>query len=96
MTEQTIAESVNTARKYVYADSVAKQVKIETSFPKGIKYSEPNGKEYSRNKFWIIISNETDNAVELIFDFPEDSFEIPSIPDKFFKPGGLKYCSIQI
>jgi hypothetical protein len=78
-------ETVNSVRKYEYVDSMGKRLIIQNSFPRGIKYTDPNGKEYSKLLFWTRITNETENPLELKIDFPEDSYEVPSLPGRYFK-----------
>lgn len=72
--------------KYVYADSDGNQIIIVNSLPKGgLKYSAPNGIEYVYAVFWTRITNETENPFELTMDFSEESYQLPSSPDRFFK-----------
>jgi hypothetical protein len=71
--------------KYEYTDSIGKRLIIQNSYPRGIKYTDPNGKEYSKFIFWTRIINETDNPLELKIDFPVYSYEVPSLPGKYFK-----------
>lgn len=72
--------------KYEYTDSVGKSLIIQNSFPKGgTKYTDSNGEKYVYAVFWTRISNETDNPLELKIDFPVNSYEIPSLPNKYFK-----------
>jgi hypothetical protein len=83
--ETSDIETVNSVRKCEYIDSMGKRLIIQNSFPRGIKYTDPNGKEYSKLLFWTRISNETENPLELKIDFPEDSYEVPSLPGRYFK-----------
>ncbi len=83
--ETDVLETVNSARKYMYVDSMGKCLIIQNSFPRGIKYTDPNGKEYSKLLFWTRITNETEKPLELKIDFPEDSYEVPSLPGRHFK-----------
>jgi hypothetical protein len=79
-------ETVNSVRKYEYADSMGKRLIIHNSFPKsGGSYTDPNGKKYVYAVFWTRITNETINPIELTIDFPLDSFEIPSSSDNYMK-----------
>ena len=72
--------------KYEYTDSIGKRLIIQNSFPKGgIKYTDSNGEVYVYAVFWTRIINETDNPLELKIDFPVDSYEVPSLPGKYFK-----------
>ena len=72
--------------KYEYTDSIGKSLIIQNSFPKGgMKYTDPNGEVYNYVVFWTRIINETDNSLELKINFPVDSYEVPSLPGKYFK-----------
>lgn len=75
----------NIHTKYEYTDSIGKRLIIQNSFPKGETYTDPNGKEYFKVIFWTRIINETNNPLELKIDFPVDSYEVPSLPGKYFK-----------
>jgi hypothetical protein len=75
----------NIHTKYEYADSIGKSLIIQNGFPKGETYTDPNGKEYFKVIFWTRIINETDKPLELKIDFPVDSYEVPSLPGKYFK-----------
>jgi hypothetical protein len=79
-------ETVNSVRKYEYADSMGKRLIIHNSFPKsGGSYTDPKGKKYVYAVFWTRITNETINPIELTIDFPLDSFEITSSSDNYMK-----------
>ena len=78
-------ETVNTVRKYEYADSMGKSLIIENSFSRGGLYIDPNGEEYFRIMFWTRIINETEKPLELNIDLPEHSYEVPTLPGKYFK-----------
>ncbi len=85
-TPETVeTESVNSVRKYEYADSMGKHLIIENDGPRGEGYTDPTGKEYFKTIFWTRITNETDNPLELKIDFPEDLYELPSSPGRYFK-----------
>lgn len=72
--------------KYEYTDSIGKRLIIQNSFPKGgIKYTDSNGEVYVYAVFWTRIINETDNPLELKIDFPVNSYEVPSLPGKYYK-----------
>jgi hypothetical protein len=72
--------------KYEYIDSIGKRLIIQNGFPRGgIKYTDPNGEVYMYAIFWTRIINETDNPLELRIDFPVDSYEVPSLPGKYYK-----------
>jgi len=79
-------ETINSVRKYAYADPMGKHLIIHNSGPKGgIKYTDPNGETYGYVVFWTQITNETINPVELKIDFPLDSFEFPSSSGRYIK-----------
>lgn len=72
--------------KYEYNDSKGAKLTIQNSFPKGgMKYKDLNGNEFVYAVFWTKIMNETDNPLEVKIDFPIDSYEIPSLPGKYYK-----------
>ena len=72
--------------KYEYTDSIGMSLIIENGFPRGgTKYTDPNGEVYVWAVFWTRIINETDNPLELKIGFPVDSYEVPSLPGKYFK-----------
>ena len=72
--------------KYEYTDSIGKRLIIQNGLPRGgIKYTDPNGEVYMYAIFWTRIINETDNPLELKIDFPVDSYEVPSLPGKYYK-----------
>jgi len=79
-------ETYNSVRKYEYADSMGKRLIIENGFPKGgMKYIDPNGDSYNYIVFWTRIINETGNILELNMNVPVDSYEVPSLPGKYYK-----------
>ena len=79
-------ETINSVRKYEYADSMGKRLIIENGFPKGgMKYIDPNGDSYNYIVFWTRIINETDNTLELKMNVPVDSYQVPSLPGKYYK-----------
>jgi len=72
--------------KYEYTDSIGKRLIILNGFPRGgSRYTDPNGEVYGYAVFWTRIINETDNTLELKIDFPLDSYEVPTLPGKYFK-----------
>jgi len=72
--------------KYEYNDSKGASLIIQNSFPRGgMKYAGPNNEVYNYAVFWTRIINETDNILELKMDFPINSYEVPSLPGKYFK-----------
>ena len=71
---------------YEYTDSKGKSLIVQNSLPKGgIKYTDPKGIQYIYAVFWTRIINETDDSIELKIKFPIDSYEIPSLPGKYYK-----------
>lgn len=85
--------------KYGYKDSKGASLIIENSLPKGgLKYI--NGKEYVYVVFWTRINNQTANPLELKMNFPVDSYEIPALPDQYFKillpPNEMTYEKIPL
>lgn len=79
-------ETINSIRNYKYADPSGNLLTIYNSGPKGgIKYTDPNGKEYSYVGFWTQITNETAEPVEFKINFPLDSFEFPSSSGRYMK-----------
>ena len=71
--------------KYEYTDSNGERLIIQNGFPRGgSQYTDPNGEVYGYAVFWTRIINETNNPLELKVDFP-DSYEVPSLPGKYFK-----------
>ena len=83
--ETVHTETVNSQKKYEYADSMGKRLIIENGGPKGITYADPNGKKYFKTIFWTRIINETDNSLEFKIDFPAASYELASSPGSYFK-----------
>jgi hypothetical protein len=76
----------NIHTKYEYTDSIGKRLVIQNSVSwGGIKYTDLNGEIYTYAIFWTRIINETDNPLQLKIDFPVDSYEVPSLPGKYFK-----------
>jgi hypothetical protein len=76
----------NIYTKYEYADSSGKRLIIQNSFPRGgMKYTDPKGEVYNYVVFFTRIINETDNPLELKIDFPVDTYEVPSLPGKYYK-----------
>ena len=72
--------------KYKYIDSEGGSLTIQNSLPKGgMKYTDVNGEVYNYAVFWTRIINETDNSLELKINFPLDSYEVPSLPGKYYK-----------
>lgn len=82
--EKTSDKNVYT--KYKYTNSEGVSLTIENSLPKGgMKYNGLKGEIYSYVVFWTRIRNETKNSLELNIDFPLNSFEVPSLPGKYYE-----------
>ena len=76
----------NVHTTYEYIDSIGKRLIIQNSVSwGGLKYTDPNGEVYVYAMFWTRIINETDNPMELKIHFPVDSYEVPSLPGKYYK-----------
>lgn len=76
----------NIYTKQKYTDSKGGSVTVQNSLPKGgLKYTDTNGDIYSYVVFWTRIINETDKSLELKINFPLDSYEVPSLPNKYYK-----------
>ena len=72
--------------KYEYTDSIGKRLIIQNGYPRGgNRYTDPGGEVYGYAVFWTRVINETNDPVELKIDFPLDSYEVPSLPGKYFK-----------
>ncbi|MBK9221807.1 MAG: hypothetical protein IPO16_06745 [Saprospiraceae bacterium] len=72
--------------KYEYTDSIGMNLIIQNSLPRGgLKYTDPNGKEYVYAIFWTRIINETVNPFEFTINFLKDSYELPSSPGRYFR-----------
>jgi hypothetical protein len=72
--------------EYKYIDSDGKNITIQNGFPRGgVKYTDKNGDNYNYAVFWTKIINETDNPLELKMDFPLDSYDVPSLPGKYYE-----------
>jgi hypothetical protein len=85
-TDTIDTETINSLRNYEYADPAGNRLIIYNSSPKGgIKYTDPNGKEYSYVSFWTQIINKTVDPIEFKIDFPLDSFEFPSSSGRYLK-----------
>lgn len=78
-------ETVNSIRKYEYADSKGNHLIIQNSLPKGDNYIAPNGKQYFRVIFWTRVINETDNTLEYKIGFPADFYEVSELPGNRYK-----------
>ena len=85
-TRPDVSNQKNVDTRYVYSDPIGHNLIIENSYPKGgLKYTDSKGKKYVYAVFWTRITNETNNPFELTMEFTEDSYELPSTPNRFFK-----------
>jgi len=66
-----------------YTDSTGIAVIIQNSFPEGIGYTDPTGKNFGGRIFWTRVINETSTPLELTINFPADSFAM--LPDSYLK-----------
>ena len=82
--EKTSDKNVYT--KYKYTNSEGGSITIENSLPKGgLKYTDVKGEIYNYVVFWTRIMNQTDNTLELNINFPLNSYEVPSLPGKYYE-----------
>ena len=82
--EKTSDKNVYT--KYKYTNSEGGSITIENSLPKGgMKYTDVKGEIYNYVVFWTRIMNQTDNTLELNINFPLNSYEVPSLPGKYYE-----------
>ena len=83
-TEKTSDKNVYT--KYKYTNSDNGSIIVENSLPKGgMKYTDVKGEIYNYVVFWTRIINETDKTLELNIKFPLNSYEVPSLPGKYYE-----------
>ena len=76
----------NIYSKYEYTNSEGGSITIENSLPKGgMKYTDVKGEIYNYVVFWTRIMNQTDNTLELNINFPLNSYEVPSLPGKYYE-----------
>lgn len=78
-------ETIHSLRRYIYVNGSGKRVVFQNSLPKGIGYTAPDGKRYSRLLFWTRIINETADSLELKAEFPAEGYEVPAMPGKRFR-----------
>ena len=72
--------------KYDYVDSQGGNIIILNSLPKGgTKYTDPDGVEYYYAVFFTRIINKTDSPIKFKITFSVDSYELPSLPGRYFK-----------
>jgi hypothetical protein len=71
--------------QYAYTDSNGKSLIIQNGFPRGGPFTDPNGTEYFKMIFWTRFINETDHPLEFQIGFPVDSYEVPSMPGKYYR-----------
>ena len=82
--EKTSDKNVYT--KYKYTNSEGGSITIENSLPKGgLKYTDVKGEIYNYVVFWTRIMNQTDNTLELNINFPLNSYDVPSLPGKYYE-----------
>ncbi|MEP6727600.1 MAG: hypothetical protein ABJC98_17395 [Bacteroidota bacterium] len=85
-TKNVVTSSASIETKYEYTDAMGKLIIIQNSLPRGgTKYTDPDGDVYNYVVFFTQIINETGNPLELKIDFPVNSYEVPSLPGKYFK-----------
>jgi hypothetical protein len=73
-------------RNDVYTDSAGGRLIIQNGLPKGgMKYTDSTGEVYVYAVFWTRLTNETGSPLELKIDFPVNSYEVPTLPGKYFK-----------
>ncbi|MEO5594319.1 MAG: hypothetical protein ABIR15_08750 [Chitinophagaceae bacterium] len=85
-TKNVVTSSASIETKYEYTDPMGKLLIIQNSLPRGgTKYTDPDGDVYNYVVFFTQIINETGNPLELKIDFPVNSYEVPSLPGKYFK-----------
>lgn len=71
--------------EYRYADSTELVVIIQNSLRKGGKYTDPAGKDFFSAIYWYRVINETATPLELIINFPADSFATLRSTDSYLK-----------
>lgn len=71
--------------EFIYTDSIGKDIVIQNSFPKGGDYHDATGRYSGCRIFWTRIINETTSPIDLLMDFPAESFAIYNVPDAYFK-----------
>lgn len=83
---KNVQNDKNIYTKYEYADSKGGSLIIQNGLPRGgVKYTDANGDDYNYAVYWTQITNQTDNPLELKIDVPKDSYEVPSLPGKYYK-----------
>ena len=81
-----ISKQNNVDTKYEYTNTNGNLVIIENSFPRGGQvYTHPDGERYIYAVFWTRITNKTSDSLELKMEFLEESYQLPSSPDRIFK-----------
>lgn len=72
--------------KFEYFNVNDKKIIIQNGFPRGgMKYTDAKGEDYNYAVFWTQIINETDDSLELNLEMTSDSFEVPSLPNKYYE-----------
>ena len=76
----------NVYTTYKYLNSEGGSITIENSLPKGgMKYTNINGEIFNYVIFWTRITNQTENTLELNINFPLNSYEVASLPGKYYE-----------
>lgn len=60
-------------------------ITIQNSFPKGDRYTDPNGKAIGYAVFWTRVMNETASPLDLSINFPADTLAISGEPVSYVK-----------
>lgn len=72
--------------QFEYLDHNNKRTIIQNGLPKGgMKYTDSKGDVYNYAVFWTHIINDTDESLDLNLNIPFNSFEVPSLPGKYYK-----------
>lgn len=73
-------------RDWVDTDSAGASLIIQNGFPRGwTKYTDRDGRVYSCVIFFTRLINESDRSLDLNIDFPLNSYEVPSLPGKYYE-----------
>lgn len=83
--DTVIVETVNSVRRYTYADAMGKRVIFTNSLPRGTAYTAADGKNYFRWIFWSGITNETEKPLEIDMNFPAAFYEVPGATGSRYK-----------
>lgn len=74
---------LDTACSYSNAEGLA--VTIQNGKPRGEAYFDPSGRELFRVIFWYRVINEGATPIDLIVNFPADTYSVPPSADSFLK-----------